>query len=199
MTMRGFIAPWRTLMNNLRILVVDDDPVTRALLQKRLTKEAYEVATADDGVTAVERIANEFYDVILTDLMMPGGVDGIAVLETAKKKNIRTEVILITAHASLDNAIEAMKKGAADYLQKPINLDELIMRLQKIGNLKMLLKNACDLRDAMDATEQASAQTIQTLELAVAELEGRLAEIKSILTQEDAPLKERIALAKEKC
>jgi len=186
-------------MSNLKILVVDDDPVTRTLLQKRLAKEGYEVLTANDGVTAVERIANEFYDVILTDLMMPGGVDGIAVLEMAKKKNIKTEVILITAHASLDNAIEAMKKGAADYLQKPINLDELIMRLQKIGNLKMLLKNACDLRDAMDATEQASAQTIQTLELAVAELEARVTEIRSILTQDNVPVKDRIALALEKC
>jgi DNA-binding NtrC family response regulator len=186
-------------MNNLKILVVDDDPVTRTLLQKRLTKEAYEVFTANDGVTAVDHITHEFYDVILTDLMMPGGLDGIAVLEAAKKKNIKTEVILITAHASLDNAIEAMKKGASDYLQKPINLDELIMRLQKIGNLKMLLKNASDLRDAMDATEQASAQTIQTLELAVAELETRIAEIRSILARDEAPAKERIALALEKC
>ena len=61
-----------------------------------------------------------------------GGVDGIGVLETAKEKNLKIEVILITAHGSIDNAIVAMKKGAVDYLQKPINFDELFLRLAKI-------------------------------------------------------------------
>ena len=127
-------------LQNRKILVVDDDPVTRMLLTKRLIREAYTVASAEDGLVAIEKLARQFYDVVLTDLMMPGGVDGIDVLEEAKRINIKTEVILITAHASVDNAIEAMKKGAVDYLQKPINFDELLLRLDKIRNLKMLIK-----------------------------------------------------------
>ncbi|MGD9211135.1 MAG: response regulator, partial [Desulfobacteraceae bacterium] len=162
-------------MQNLKILVVDDDPVTLTLLQKRLTKEAFEVETAVNGVSATDKINSSFYDVILTDLMMPGGVDGIGVLEAAKKKNIKTEVILITAHASVNNAIEAMKKGATDYLQKPVNLDEVLLRMEKIRSMKMLLKNANDLRHAMEVTEETSAQTIQTLELTVSEMEKLLA------------------------
>ena len=182
-------------MQALRILVVDDDPVTRSLLSKRLSKAEYEVEAAENGVDAVRLIAEKFYDVVLTDLMMPGGVDGIGVLETAKENNLKTEVILITAHGSIDNAIVAMKKGAVDYLQKPINFDELFLRLEKIQNLKHLMKNASDLREAMEVTEQASCETIQNLEMAVADLENRLTQIKTILAQQDLAAEERIRLA----
>ncbi len=184
-------------MSNLKILVVDDDPVTRTLLKKRLAKEGYLVETAEDGVIAVEKLSMIYFDVILTDLIMPGGIDGIGVLEASKRSNIKTEVILITAHASVDNAIEAMKKGAIDYLQKPINFDELLMRLDKIHNLKMLIKNASDLREAMDVTEKTSGETIQDLEITVFEMKNTLEKVKSILGQHDIPHDERITRAIE--
>ncbi len=182
-------------MQTLKVLVVDDDPVTRSLLSMRLTKADYNVEVAEDGVEAVRMLSHQFYDVILTDLMMPGGVDGIGVLETAKENNIKTEVILITAHGSINNAIVAMKKGAVDYLQKPINFDELFLRLEKIQNLKHLMKNASDLREAMDVTEQASGETIQNLEMIVADLENQLSDMKSILAQDDLAAEERISMA----
>lgn len=182
-------------MQALTILVVDDDPVTRSLMCKRLCKEEYQVDTAESGVDAVQMISQAYYDVVMTDLMMPGGVDGIGVLETAKTHNIKTEVILITAHGSIANAIVAMKKGAADYLQKPINFDELMLRLAKIQNLKHLMKNASDLRFAMDVTEQTSSETIQNLEMMVAELEHRLASVRSILERSELSADERISMA----
>lgn len=184
-------------MTSLKILVVDDDPVTRTLLNKRLTREEYTVDTAENGVQALQKIAGQYFDVVLTDLIMPEGVDGIAVLEEAKRVNIKTEVVLITAHATVDNAIEAMKKGAVDYLQKPINFDELFLRLDKIRNLKMLVKNASDLREAMDVTEKTAAETIQDLEIAVAELKARLVAVKAALQQEDMDPQSRIRLALE--
>ncbi len=182
-------------MQSLKILVVDDDPVTRSLLMKRLVKAEYEVEVAENGIEAVRMIAAKHYDVVLTDLMMPGGVDGIGVLESAKEKSLKTEVVLITAHGSIDNAIVAMKKGAVDYLQKPINFDELFLRLEKVQNIKHLMKNANDLREAMDVTEQTSSETIQTLELTVADLENQLSQIKAILTQEDLAAEQRIQMA----
>lgn len=182
-------------MQSLKILVVDDDKVTRKLLYQRLHKAEYEVETASDGTEAVRLIASNFFDVILTDLMMPGGVDGIGVLESAKEANLKTEVILITAHGSIDSAILAMKKGAADYLQKPINLDELFLRLEKIQGMKHLLKNANDLREAMAVTEQASCETIQNLEMTVADLEKRLTTIQSILANTEHVPEERIRIA----
>jgi two-component system, OmpR family, response regulator len=182
-------------MQVLNILVVDDDPVTRALMCKRLSKDEYRVETAQSGVDAVRMICENHYDVVLTDLKMPGNIDGIGVLESAKEHNIKTEVILITAHGTIDNAIVAMKKGAADYLQKPINLDELVLRLARIQNLKHLMKNASDLRFAMDVTEQTSGETIQNLEMAVADLERRLAFVRNILEQNELPADQRIAMA----
>jgi DNA-binding NtrC family response regulator len=182
-------------MTSLRILVVDDDPVTRTLLAKRLISEECTVDTAENGVVAIDKITGQYYDVVLTDLIMPGGADGIRVLEEAKRANIKTEVILITAHASVDNAIEAMKKGAVDYLQKPINFDELFLRLDKIRNLKMLIKNASDLREAMDITEKTSAETIQDLEMTVSDLKGRLTAIRATLERSDVDPETRLRLA----
>lgn len=182
-------------MTGLKILVVDDDPITRTLLTKRLVREKHTVDTAENGVSANEKISRQFYDVVLTDLMMPGGVGGIGVLEEAKRINIKTEVILITGHASVDNAIEAMKRGAVDYLQKPINFDELFLRLDKIRSLKMLVKNASDLREAMDVTEKNSAETIQDLEFMAAEANGRLEAVRAALLQEELAPEERLRCA----
>jgi len=172
-------------MNNLKILVVDDDPVTRLTLKKTLSKFECKVDTVEGGVNAIELLSSNHYDVVLTDLMMPGGVDGIGVLDAVKEKYNDTEVILITGFASVDTAVTAMKKGAADYLQKPINLDEVILRLERVAELKSLAKNAGDLREAMDITERNAGETIQTLELAVSELEHKLTDIKDLLTERE--------------
>ena len=97
-------------MKQLKILAVEDDPFTLKMLEKKLTKEGYDIETASDGIEAGKLISQNFYDIIITDLIMPGGVDGIDVLEAAKNKNKQTEVILLTAHASVENAVEAMRK-----------------------------------------------------------------------------------------
>ena len=172
-------------MNNLKILVVDDDLVTRLMLKKTLEKFECEIDTAEDGVKAVELLSSNYYDVVLTDLMMPGGIDGIGVLDAVKEKYTDTEVILITGFASVDTAVTAMKKGAADYLQKPINIDEVILRLERVAKVKSLAKNAGDLREAMDITERNAGETIQTLELAVSELEHKLTDIKDLLAERE--------------
>ena len=168
-------------MNPLKILTVDDDPFTLKMLKKKLEKEGYDIETAKDGIEACRFISENFYDIIITDLSMPDGVDGMDVLDAAKTKSKQTEVILLTAHASIENAIEAMKKGAFDYLQKPINFYELALRIEKIKNIKKLIKNVQDLREAMDVTELNAAQTIQTLEMTVADLKNTLFEIKKVI------------------
>jgi two-component system, OmpR family, response regulator len=182
-------------MKDLKILVVDDDPITLLLLEKRLKAKGYEIKTARNGTEAFDLISNNHYDVILTDLKMPGGMDGIGVLEATKAKNSRTEVILITAYASVDNAVAAIQKGAVDYLQKPINFDELMLRLQRIKNMKKLVKDADDLREAMDITEFNAGQTIQNLELTVAQLQSQLSEVENVLSQKGIDSSERVRLA----
>ncbi|MBU4237177.1 MAG: response regulator [Proteobacteria bacterium] len=179
-------------MRNMTILVVDDDPVIRRMLEKRLEKEGYEVLIAEDGYQARKIIPQQHIDVVLTDLMMPGTIGGIEVLEIAKSISPNIEVILITAHSSVDTAVEAMKKGAADYLEKPINFDELFLRLEKIANVQSIMRNALDLSQAMDTTESAAAVTIQNLEIRTAVLQSRIESIISILRDEQTPPYERI-------
>jgi two-component system, OmpR family, response regulator len=168
-------------MKNLSILVVDDDPVVRRLLEQRLKKENYQVQVAGDGYVAEKILRQQFFDVVLTDLMMPGAIGGIEVLEIAKDINSRTEVVLITAHSSVNTAVEAMKKGAIDYLEKPINFDELFLRLDKIANMQTILRSAQDLQVAMDTTANAASETIQNLEMQVAKARQALDEIEYIL------------------
>lgn len=179
-------------MNNLRILVVEDDPVTLNVIEKRLVKAGYEVETAESGVKAAELVVKRFFDVVVTDLMMPGGMDGIDLLEATKARWNETDVILITGHATVDNAVEAMKKGASDYLQKPVNFDELMLRLQRICTLKSLRKDASDLREAMDVTENTAAQTIHDLEILVSELRDSCTTAATILADQGLEVNERV-------
>jgi DNA-binding NtrC family response regulator len=184
-------------MKNLKILAVEDNPSTRLLVQKKLQKAGYEVRTAGDGVEAVGILSEYFFDVILTDLIMPGNVDGMDVLEKAKERHKRTEVILLTAHATVESAVKAMKKGAADYIEKPINFDELILRLDRISDMKSVMEDAVTVREAMDLTEQAAARTIQDLEIAVSNLQQTCSAIKETLSSQNLDAQERVRLALE--
>lgn len=176
----------------MSILVADDDPVIRRLFEKRLQNEGYAVTVAIDGVDAARNLGRSHFDVVITDLVMPGDVGGIELLQIAKEKDIQTEVIVITAHSSIDTAVDAMKKGAVDYLEKPVNFDELFLRLDKISQLKDLVRNADDLRNAMDVTESSAAQTIQDLEIAAAGFQLKLDQIEDILHTEGLSEYERI-------
>ena len=109
-------------MNGLTILVVDDDPVIRRLLEQRLYKENYEVLLAEDGYQGNDILSKNHIDVVLTDLMMPGDIGGIEVLEFAKNLERNIEVILITAHSSVETAVEAMKKEPQITWKNPLTL-----------------------------------------------------------------------------
>lgn len=182
-------------MKALSILVVDDDPVMRRLLQERLTRADYQVLVAEDGHQATKLLKQHRFDVVLTDLVMPGGISGIKVLELAKELHTNTEVVLITAHSSVDTAVAAMKKGAADYLEKPINFDELLIRIEKISNLKNILLNAREIDEAMSVTEREASATIQDLEMNVVKLRELLDKVELILRDYEVDEDQRITNA----
>jgi len=182
-------------MNNLTILVVDDDPVIRRLLEQRLIKENYDVLLAEDGSIGTDILLHNHVDIVLTDLMMPGDIGGIEVLEYAKELERNIEVILITAHSSVDTAVEAMKKGASDYLEKPINFTELFLRLEKIDTMRGLLRSAEDLRQAMDVTESTAAETIQNLEVTAGTLQAQIDSIETLLNSEEKASEDKITEA----
>jgi len=182
-------------MQKLSILVVDDDPVIRRLLEQRLKKANHSVHVAADGYVAEKLLEQNQYNVVLTDLMMPGEIGGIEVLEIAKELDHQTEVVLITAHSSIDTAVKAMKKGANDYLEKPINFDELFLRLEKIANMQSILESARDLQEAFNTTENQAASTIQNLEIQAAQLQETLDAVESLMRNEETTDDEKILQA----
>ncbi len=113
-----------------RILIVDDEKRQRDILQMILESEGYETTAAANGRHALQAVANEAFDVVLTDLKMPD-LTGIDVLQELMKSQPSSCVILMTAHGSIDTAVEAMRKGAFDYLTKPLEKDELLMVLRR--------------------------------------------------------------------
>ena len=134
-------------MENLfPILIVEDDPVSRLLLEKTLIKAGYEVAAVKNGREALESFSKKFYPIVLTDWMMPE-MDGLQ-LCNAIRKNISTGyvfIFLLTARDSTDDMVAGLEAGADDYLTKPFNRAELIARLKtatRILDLEKSLKDA---------------------------------------------------------
>jgi len=117
-------------MDRYQILAVDDDLASRLLLQKSLKNDSYLVTVCESGEKALQLIRKEKYDLVITDLIMEG-IGGLDLLGEIKKIAPDLSLILLTGHASIETAIEAVRLGASDYLLKPINVDELGFRVKK--------------------------------------------------------------------
>ena len=120
-----------------RILVADDEQIARQNLSHVLVKEGYQVTIAADGEEALAHLDNLEFDVILTDIKM-GRVDGLEVLEYAKVTNPDAKVIMVTGYATVDSAVDAMKKGAFHYLTKPFKLEEVRKTIGQIMEKRAL-------------------------------------------------------------
>ncbi len=121
-----------------RILVVDDDEILRATLTTILSRRGFEVDSVADGLEALEAIRGKAYDLVVTDIEMPR-LDGITLLDRASALNPRLSFIVITAYASVESAVEALRRGAYDYLLKPLNFDDLILKIQRLLEHRQLV------------------------------------------------------------
>jgi DNA-binding NtrC family response regulator len=133
------------------VLVVEDQASVRQRLAELLRSEAYDVHEAADGKVAVDVINKLDLDVILTDLMMPG-VGGISVLKHAREVSPQTIVVIMTAYASVDSAVEAIRLGAQDYMLKPIIFEDLLRKLQHIMTHRNLAWENQLMRREIDAS-----------------------------------------------
>ncbi|MCX7816769.1 MAG: sigma-54 dependent transcriptional regulator [Syntrophales bacterium] len=127
------------------ILVVDDDAAHRIMLKTLLTSWGYNVIEVEDGDKAVSNVKERPYDLVLMDIRMVN-MSGLDALEHIKNYNPAIPVILITAYASIETAVEGIKKGAYDYLQKPLNFDELKIKIERAIEHKKLKEENIDLK-----------------------------------------------------
>jgi DNA-binding NtrC family response regulator len=125
-------------MQPTRVLAVDDEERFLTSLAKLLAKKGYQVETATGGAQALSILTDHDVDVMILDVKMPG-MDGMTTFKEAKKIRPLMEVIMLTGHATVDTALEAIKIGAFEYLMKPCAIDELIEKVKQAADRKGLL------------------------------------------------------------
>ncbi len=136
------------MADQFRILVVDDEAAQRELVGGFLRKQGFDVAEAGGGREAVARFKQEPFDLVLTDMRMPD-LSGLEVLEAVRSMSPETAVMIITAYGTIETAVSAVKAGAADYLTKPLNLDELLHRVHRVRERHQLVTENRELREAL--------------------------------------------------
>jgi two-component system NtrC family response regulator len=134
--------------DSFSILVVDDEPPQLELIGGFLKKQGFEVALAESGERALERFRRDPFELVLTDQRMPN-MSGLELVKAVRAINPETPVIVMTAYGSIETAVDAIKGGATDYLTKPLNLDELIHRIDKVRDHHRLLTENRDLREEL--------------------------------------------------
>lgn len=131
------------------ILIADDEQEIRNSLSIVLREEGFRCTAVADGGAAIEALKEHSFDILITDLKMPKA-DGIEVLEQALQRSSDTLTIIITAHATIETAIQSLRKGAADYILKPLDFDEVILRIENLMKQKKLVQENRYLREQID-------------------------------------------------
>ncbi|MCJ7589590.1 MAG: response regulator, partial [Candidatus Aminicenantes bacterium] len=131
-----------------RIHIIDDEPVIQDVLGQFLSSESYEVEISANGAEALAKHDGGGFDLVLLDLLMPG-MDGLEVLRELRKVDPWVVVVILTAYASVESAISAMKSGAYDYIQKQFKHDELLLTIQRGLDHKRLVEENLRLKDEL--------------------------------------------------
>lgn len=165
-------------MTALQVLVIDDEPAIRQVLASQVQKAGHEADQADCGTAALARLTRGDVDVAICDIQLPD-FDGIEVVRRARTQGVETSFLMITAFSSVDTAIEAMKAGAFDYLVKPLRKEDVLRRLDQIGDLLELKAENRRLRSLIeDGSEREcrlpsmAMQTVTQLVAKVARTDG---------------------------
>ncbi len=155
------------------ILLVEDEENLLETLKLNLELEGYDVNTSIDGALALKSVQQEYFDLIILDVMLPE-IDGIAVCETIRLSNLTVPILILSAKASSEDKVLGLKKGADDYLAKPFNLEELLLRVKKLINKSEQIASKTPMADiysfgdnkidfkASEATNKAAEKIILT-------------------------------------
>jgi len=180
-----------------KILVVDDKEQMREVLRKFLAAEKYVVETAENAVEALKKFDETRFDVVLSDIKMPG-MDGTELLDEILKNDAQTIVILMTAFGSIEAAVAAIKRGAADYVSKPFQMDDVLFRISRVLKERNLERRVADLENEIQ--QQTAIQKIVGGSQAIRRLKQiieRLAPLEDtvLITDETGTGKELVARA----
>jgi len=150
---------------SLKILVAEDEAITLKHLTYALGAEGYEVAGVGNGLDALRRIEQGPVDLLIADIKMPG-MDGLALLAEVRAKHPGTAVIIVTGFGSVESAVDAMKRGALDYVTKPYNLDELLLKVRRVAEKKRLEHDNEALRLALGGAHRFVGRSAAFLRIA---------------------------------
>ena len=128
-----------SLITAMKILVVDDERSIRNTLKEILEYEGHEITLAEDGEKGVEAVKNGTFDVIFCDIKMPN-MDGIEALEKMQEVQSDTPIVMVSGHGNIDTAVEAIKKGAYDFIEKPLDLNRILITLRNATDKSILVK-----------------------------------------------------------
>ncbi|WP_456474133.1 response regulator [Candidatus Pyrohabitans sp.] len=160
-----------------RILIVDDDPQICETLAEILSDEGFEVEYVLSGEEALQRIDSRYYDVVITDLLLPK-IDGMEILTHVRRVKPKMQVIMITAFATIENAVEAMKRGANDYIAKPFKINEIQSAIKRVLEeakfREEFISAPRDVEKEIETTLKVLANPIRRNALKVIEVEGRV-------------------------
>ncbi|MCG9910393.1 MAG: sigma-54 dependent transcriptional regulator [Flavobacteriales bacterium] len=177
-----------------KILVIDDERSIRSTLKDILEYEKYEVTEAEDGQKGLELAQNNVYDVIFCDIKMPK-MDGIEVLEKIMEKNDEVPVVMISGHGNIETAVECIKKGAFDYISKPIDLNRLLITVRNALDKKTLVKETKQLRKKVSKSKSGDIIGNSEAILKIKELIEKVAptDARILITGENGTGKELVA------
>jgi DNA-binding NtrC family response regulator len=134
-------------MSEMRIMLVDDEERFLATTQKLLARKGIDVTTAASGSEALDKLVTANVDVVIMDVKMPG-MDGLATLKAIKSRYPSIEVIMLTGHATVDSAVDGLEAGAADYLMKPTDIDELVAKAEEAYAKRKVLEEKIRVAEA---------------------------------------------------
>lgn len=134
-------------MVKMRIMLVDDEERFLQTTQKLLAKNGIEAVTASSGGECLEKLEQELVHVVILDVKMPG-MGGVETLKKIKQRHPRIEVIMLTGHATADSAVEGLKSGATDYLQKPTSIEDLIAKAEEAFSRHIAIEDKIRLAEA---------------------------------------------------
>src|SRR3989304_3976734 len=145
-----------------KILVVDDEIGYRKVLNNALTERGFNVKTAASGEEALEELKKQEFSIIIIDMKLPGGIDGLELLQRVKGM-YNSSVLIMTAYGGIETAVEAMRRGAFNYITKPFNLDEIILNIDRLIVQKKIIGSSKEIQKVLDMISRVAFSSATVL------------------------------------